>query len=362
MRLTYLTLQATSEGQAAHAHVHEIVSNLKKLGWEVTVVGPGDAAGIDVSLPRRLWRLLTTQMRLISFAGTPDIVYIRAHFAAVLVAVWASLRRIPVVQEINGPFEDVFIAYPWAGPFRRVVTFMARMQLRLAKGFVAVTPQLADWVQVQGGVKPTAVIPNGVNADLFRPRETDLEEPYAVFVGALAAWQGIEDVLEAAQLPEWPRGLRLAVVGDGVMRQAVEDAAARQAHIHYWGRLPYRDVPRVLARAVVALSPQRNLDGRADTGLYPLKVFEALACGVPVVVTDFPGQADLVRSLKCGLVVPEARPTEIASAVARIFSDQELRSRMSSAAVAARPEISWRYRAQQTDRFLRELASMRRED
>src|SRR5690606_39955263 len=68
MRLTYLTLQATSEGQAAHAHVHEIVSNLKKLGWEVTVVGPGDAAGIDVSLPRRLWRLLTTQMRLISYA------------------------------------------------------------------------------------------------------------------------------------------------------------------------------------------------------------------------------------------------------------------------------------------------------
>src|SRR5690606_26099886 len=64
MRLTYLTLQATSEGQAAHAHVHEIVSNLKKLGWEVTVVGPGDAAGIDVSLDRKSTRMDSSHLKI----------------------------------------------------------------------------------------------------------------------------------------------------------------------------------------------------------------------------------------------------------------------------------------------------------
>src|SRR5690606_3793062 len=107
-------------------------------------------------------------------------------------------------------------------------------------------------------------------------------------------------------LPTWPADLTLVIVGDGAKRQAVVDACAANNRIRYMGQIPYRDVPGVMAQARLGLSPQTNVDGRADTGLYPLKVFETLACAVPVIVTDFPGQADLVRKYRCGLVIPAA--------------------------------------------------------
>ena len=63
---------------------------------------------------------------------------------------------------------------------------------------------------------------------------------------------------------------------------------------------------------------------RAPTGVVPLKLFEAMACGVPVVVTDLPGQADIVSRYRCGLVVPADDPVAIADAVATLARDEPL--------------------------------------
>ena len=50
----------------------------------------------------------------------------------------------------------------------------------------------------------------------------------------------------------------------------------------------------------------------------PNAVGEALACGKPVIVTDYPGQADLVRSADCGIVIPPDDPEALAAAVAKL--------------------------------------------
>lgn len=58
-----------------------------------------------------------------------------------------------------------------------------------------------------------------------------------------------------------------------------------------------------------------DLGGRAAIGLVPREVFEALACGVSVIPTDFPAQAEAIRKHHCGIVVPPGYPAAIASAV-----------------------------------------------
>jgi glycosyltransferase involved in cell wall biosynthesis len=55
--------------------------------------------------------------------------------------------------------------------------------------------------------------------------------------------------------------------------------------------------------------------------LFPVKLFEILACGVPAVVTDYPGQADLIRAEKCGVVVPPYDAQALAQAVADLAGD-----------------------------------------
>jgi len=82
---------------------------------------------------------------------------------------------------------------------------------------------------------------------------------------------------------------------------------------------------------------------------------------VPVIVSDFPGQADLVRSTGCGLIVPPGDPNALAGAVSEIIGDPALRASMGrrgrDAAVA---EHSWDLRAGKVDGVLRELVAVAR--
>jgi glycosyltransferase involved in cell wall biosynthesis len=87
----------------------------------------------------------------------------------------------------------------------------------------------------------------------------------------------------------------------------------------------------------------------------PLKLFEALACGTPTIVTDLRAQADLVRAGECGLVVPVGDADALARAVAELAGDPERRNRLGAAGarlVAA--EHSWTARAVETASILRQ--------
>lgn len=120
----------------------------------------------------------------------------------------------------------------------------------------------------------------------------------------------------------------------------------------------------------VALSPQKNyapLTTRTPRGvqwhhvganrtprervsisphMMPLKLFESLACGVPVVVSDYPGIADTVRAVGCGLVVAPGNPRELAQAVSRIWSSPDASGERGRAWVEV--EHSWKARAKET--------------
>lgn len=333
-RVVYLCLQATREGQASYAHVHEIINGLRRRGWTVDLFEPSYAKKRTSPGPfRRFLGFLWVQVRL-WLRGKPELLYVRHHFAAWPTAFLARLLRVPVVQEINGPYADLFVAWPWTRKLARVFTWLMRSQIQWADVVIVVTPQLADWARSEGAKGKVFVIPNGANTDLFHPaatldRSLDIEKPYVIFFGALAPWQGVDVMLAATESPEWPSGVSLVVVGDGAERTRVVESVSRSHRVRYLGSQPYAKMPGLIANALAGLSPEVDAGGRAThAGLFPLKVFETLACGIPVVVSDYPGMADLVREGKCGLVVPPGDPAALARAVRYLYEHPDERQQM----------------------------------
>jgi len=320
--IAYLCLQVTKEGQASYAHVHEIIAGLARRGIDVTLFEPAHLERYGAFV--RLREFVATQRRLRTRSRDARAVYIRAHFASFPTAWWARRRSIPVVQEVNGPYEDLFIAWPATRRFAPLFVWLMRTQYRWADSLVTVTEELRVWLEDETGRDDVCVIPNGANTGLFTPEaETvrGLPERYVVFVGEMAAWQGIRVALEAVDEPTWPKGTHLVLVGDGASRELARQRASSDNRIHWLGRLPYRSIPGVLVGALAALAPMEDLGGRAATGLSPLKLYEALACGVPVVASDFPGQADLIRATGCGLVIAPGDPRALAEAVASLAAN-----------------------------------------
>jgi glycosyltransferase involved in cell wall biosynthesis len=364
LRVAYLAVEAPREGHATYAHVHEIVEGLRRQGIEVVLFSPRQAS-LDRApgIVGRLFEQLRVQARLVARWRHFDAIYVRAHYTAFPTAMLAKLTRRPLVQEVNGPFADVFIAHPWTRTLRPLLTSVYWLQLAWAKAVITVTPSLRTWIERQTARHDVDVIPNAANLDLFspdRPNTHALPARFVVFFGSLTAWQGVETLVAALARPEWPEDLHLVILGDGRLRDVVAAAAARYPRLHWLGQLPYAEVGGIVARAVAGLVPKNAQGDRQDTGLFPLKLFEILACGVPVVVTDFPGQADFVREHDCGIVIPPESPEALAGAVRALATApsqaRALGDRGRTVIVSAH---TWAHRADDTARVLRRVSPSR---
>jgi glycosyltransferase involved in cell wall biosynthesis len=364
LRVAYLAVEAPREGHATFAHVHEIVGGLRRQGIVVELFSPSQAS-LDRApgIVGRLLEQLRVQARLLARWRHYDAIYVRAHYTAFPTAVLAKLTGRPLVQEVNGPFADVFIAHPWTRWLRPLLTSVYWLQLVWAKAVITVTPSLRTWIERQADRHDVDVIPNAANLALFSPdRLTTQPLPgrFVVFFGSLTAWQGVETLVAALERPEWPDDLHLVILGDGRLRDVVAAAAARHSRLHWLGRVPYAEVGGIVARAIAGLVPKNAQGDRQDTGLFPLKLFEILACGVPVVVTDFPGQADFVREHDCGLVIPPESPAALAGAVRTLAAAPERSRTMGDRGrTVIMSAHTWTHRADDTARVLRRVSPPR---
>ncbi len=346
MKIAYLCLQATTQGQASYAHVHEIIAGLRAAGHEVDLFEPGYAGGPAPGALRRLLEFRRVQKRLAAHLTEYDALYVRAHPLAYPTARRAHDARVPVVQECNGPYSDLTTAWPMMRPFARWFVTRAREQYRRADALVAVTPGLAAWLSKQTRRRDVHVVGNGANTDVFTPhreRPSGLPSRYVVFFGALAPWQGIGPILLARSLPSWPADVELVIIGDGAMRPSVEAAD----NVIYLGTRPYEEVGAYVAHALASLIVKDDAD-HATTGLSPLKLYESMAAGVPVIVSDNPGLADTVHEAGCGLVIPPGDADWIARAVAAISVDPDAPTMGANGRAAAVARHSWAARAADT--------------
>jgi glycosyltransferase involved in cell wall biosynthesis len=347
--LAYVCLEAPREGQATHVHSKEIVEGLGRLGHQVHFFPAVKSGGHRPTLFYRVLASLLLQLRLVGKVGGYSAVYMRSHPLALPVALSCYLRGIPVVQEVNGTYADIYLAYPSVRFLRPIIDFVMRTQYRWAAGLIAVTPGLVDWLRDELGratSKKIAFISNGANPDIFHPERqgsVPLPERYVAFVGSLVPWHDIEVILNALQQPCWPADVSLVLVGDCGDAPRVQAALSRHPNLIVAGRVPYEQVGGVLARS-------------SSSGVAPLKLFEAIACGTPIIASHLPYQAELVLETGAGLLFPPGDAAGLARAVAEVHANpQRFAANSRSAAQIIRAEHSWKKRAEQTNAFLQDV-------
>lgn len=85
----------------------------------------------------------------------------------------------------------------------------------------------------------------------------------------------------------------------------------------------------------------------------PLKLFEYMAAGKPIISSDLPAVAEVVRNRETALLVQPGDVDELADAIKRLYDDSAFRERLGSAAKQESERYSWQVRA---ERILKALA------
>jgi glycosyltransferase involved in cell wall biosynthesis len=154
------------------------------------------------------------------------------------------------------------------------------------------------------------------------------DERVALYVGRLEKNKGLSDLLSAfLRVAKEERDVRLLVVGDGSLRPLVEEVATRPgSRVLYLGRLSGYDIRRAYVAADFLVLPSRFEP-------WGLVVNEAMASGLPVIVSDRVGCSDdLVRHGETGLIVSAGRDAELSEAIQQLLRDTAGRRRMGYAA------------------------------
>jgi glycosyltransferase involved in cell wall biosynthesis len=355
-RLLYICFERLLPSTAAATHVREICRGLETQGFSVTLKADEfEATPAWAERCARYFRVLIGSLRSLRKS---DIVFFRAHFAAFPLALLVRLLGRPAVHEVNGVYEDAFVTHPRFALLRGMLCRMQRAQYRWSSALVAVTPDLVSWAMREAGHSNVFLVTNAANTAIFNPDGPHLSRScrYVVFFGGLVRWHGVDVMMEAARSSAWPKDVELLIAGPVVDESLGPALEQLPPAAKYLGRRPQTELPPLVRGAFAALVPISDPGRRSGHGVMPLKMFEALACGTPVIVSDLPGQAEFIRNHRCGIVVPVADPLALAGAVAELAGDESRARELGRAgAKVVLAEHSWSARAAELARVMRQM-------
>jgi glycosyltransferase involved in cell wall biosynthesis len=205
----------------------------------------------------------------------------------------------------------------------RVLERIDRHAFRSADLVVADTDAHAGFLAQLVGRDDIAVCFVGAEERLFRPGWQPQAPFTALFVGKLIPLQGVETILAAARAaPE----LGFRIVGSGQLEPLLADLPPNVAHVPW---VAYQRLPDEIRAAGCAL----GIFGTTPKALrvIPNKVFQALACGAPLVTADTPAARELLTDEENALLVPPGDPAALAAAIRRLAADEDLARRVGAA-------------------------------
>lgn len=207
--------------------------------------------------------------------------------------------------------------------------------------------------------RSVTIIPNGVDTGLFHPeprnpnRRKDWgipqDAPLVVSIGRLVGWKGLHVIVEAlANLKQ----AHYLVVGDGAEKGRLKELARNLGladRIHFAGVIPHDRLPEALSEADLFVQPSIGEEA------FGISVVEAMACGLPVLVSRNGGMIEIVVDKETGRLLPPGDVSAWRAALAELLAAPEKRLALGQAGrKRAGSEFTWATNARKLEQLIME--------
>lgn len=357
MKILYMSWFSSGEGSKIHAQ--EFTRAMKNLGHTVInrdlsirrgslSAGSPNSPAVNSNMLKNFLRefksIIMAILRFIRLIGymiknKPDLIIYRYTIYDLSGIFVGKLFRIPVIYEVNGSVEyerEISGRYY----FKRLVRSNEKYIFEHADLVLLVSNELKSYFEKKNyNIENTLIVPNGVDIERFSqniplPKDLqkikdDLSDKKVIgFTGSLKSWHGAERIIDI--LPEIIKVVpdaRYLIIGDGERRGVIEDKIKKlglENHVYITGFQDHSLIPTLIDIMDIAVAPYHDID---FFHFSPLKVFEYMAKGKPVVAPALGQCVDLVGKDN-GILIQENNNEELKNAILRLLEDTDLAKRL----------------------------------
>jgi glycosyltransferase involved in cell wall biosynthesis len=349
-----------------HRILHKECASLRDAGYDVTLIAPHDddvvLDGVSVvalrgTVRNRVERMVRRPAAAYRAATAVDADLYHFHDPELLpCGVWLARAGKRVVYDAHEDVPTQIRAKEWIPTAARggVAQSFARVEAAcVARLDAVVTPSLAALDRLRPHQSRIALIANYPRLSELRPAarwEDRLRA--ACYVGGVTRVRGARELVDA--MAHVDAELHLAgAISPPALRAELERSAG-WPRVRYLGRVRHDRVPDVLAQVKVGLIPLHPVRNYVDA--YPVKLFEYMAAGLPVIATDVPRWRAVLEAHDCGVCVPHASPRLLGEAITTLLDDDgRARAMGERGRRAAEERYSWETQASVLLELYREL-------
>lgn len=237
--------------------------------------------------------------------------------------------------------------------------FFTRRVLSRAQGLVAISGGLARFYKNLFPKLPLLVAHDGVNlANFLQPGTKEAARsklgisttlPVALYAGRLDGWKGSDVFLKASELLTGK--VQCVVIGSTEFDRDFQELKHTYPKVLFTGFLPYRDLPLYQQAADVLVIPNTATDRISREFTSPLKIFTAMASGIPIVASDIPSIREVLNAQTACLVTPDDTQA-LAAGITEVLADPQAAQIRADTAKASVAEYDWKRRAQHIVSFI----------
>jgi len=273
-----------------------------------------------VSLPVLLLKVLKFK---------PDFIYERYSLFMFSGVLTAKLFRIPIILEIN---DSAIVLRVRPLYFKKIAIYFEGRIFKQCSGLVFISNEflMIARTEYHSGIAKSIVLPNAANPDFFNPcnfDSNDLRKKYKLtnnvvcgYVGAFHKWHGIDWFVKLIA-PKIDGNLVLLLIGDGPCLEDIENYIKThklEDKIILTGRVTHEKVVELISLMNFSILPDSNMYGS------PMKIFEFMAMGVPVIAPNYPPINEVIEDNESGWLFDYNNRIEAVNRTLEIARDIEL--------------------------------------
>lgn len=268
----------------------------------------------------------------------PDVIITSSPtFFSIFSGYWYSLRKkATFVLEIRDlwPAAMIELGVMKEGFITNILEKMELFFYRKSKRLIMVTKSFKENVVNRGiDSNKVHVITNGVNQELFYPKQKNKEiiEKYNLndkfvisYVGAHGISQNLSTILQVAKSLKDEKDIQFLFIGEGAEKDKLKQIASEQGikNVIFIDSQPKEIIPEFYNISDISLIPLKNIE--LFKTFIPSKMFEIMACGIPIVASLEGEAADILNESQAAVVVKPDNPAEIMQAIIKLKNDKVL--------------------------------------